>query len=66
MIKLIVILLGVFVLTVYAMIEKRLNQRACLSCAYRVSADAVSETCPRCGASVNWPELNQPAKAITA
>jgi len=64
--SLVIILLGAGVLTAYAMIEKRLNQRACPSCAYRVAADDVSESCPRCGASANWPEMNNRAKTMSA
>ncbi len=64
--KLLGILLGAAALVAYAMIEKRLNQHACPSCAYRVSADDTSETCPRCGASVNWLELNNGAKTMSA
>ena len=60
------ILFGAVVLIAYAMIEKRLNQRACPACAYRVAADDTSETCPRCGAPVNWPEINNHTKTLSA
>lgn len=66
MLKLIGILLGAAALVVYAMIEKRLNQRACPSCAYRVAADDTCDTCPRCGAPANWPEPNKRAKTMSA
>ncbi|MFL6215484.1 MAG: hypothetical protein ACJ74J_16505 [Blastocatellia bacterium] len=66
MIRLVGILLGVVALTAYAMIEKRLNQRACPACAYRVSADNMSETCPRCGVSVNYPKMKQRRKTLSA
>jgi predicted RNA-binding Zn-ribbon protein involved in translation (DUF1610 family) len=66
MLRLIVILLGAVALVVYAMIEKRLNQRACLSCAYRVAADDTSDTCPRCGTPASWPEMNTRAKPMSA
>lgn len=63
---LVAILVGAFGLTVYALIEKRLNQRACPSCAYRVAADDASDTCPRCGAPVNWPEMDNHPKRLGA
>ena len=47
------ILFGAAVLVVYALIEKRWNQRACPVCGFRVSADAVNESCPRCDALIN-------------
>ena len=60
------ILIGAVVLTAYAMIEKRLNQRACPACAYRVAADDISESCPRCGAPVNWSEMDSHTKTLSA
>jgi len=60
------ILIGAAVLTAYALIEKRWNQRACPSCAYRVAADDTSDTCPRCGAPVNWPEMDNHTKTLSA
>lgn len=46
-------LLGAAVLIAYSMIEKRINQRPCPECGYRVSVDAVNEQCPRCMAIIN-------------
>lgn len=59
-------LIGAVVLTAYTMVEKRLNQRACPACAYRVAADDAGESCPRCGAPVNWPELDSHTKTLNA
>jgi hypothetical protein len=36
-------------LLAYALIERRINQRACPQCGFRVSVDAAAEQCPRCG-----------------
>jgi Zn finger protein HypA/HybF involved in hydrogenase expression len=44
------LLSGAAALGVYFIIEKRINQRACLSCGYNISADAIEEQCPRCDA----------------
>jgi hypothetical protein len=43
-------------LLTYALIERRINQRACPHCSFRVSVDALAEQCPRCGAgsSDDW------------
>ena len=41
------------VLIAYSLIEKRLNQRSCPVCGYRLSADAVNQACPRCDALIN-------------
>ncbi len=40
------------VLTTYAMVEQRINQRPCPECGYRVSIDGLDEDCPRCGAMI--------------
>jgi rubrerythrin len=34
------------------MVEKRINQRPCPECGYRVSIDGLDEDCPRCGAMI--------------
>ena len=47
------ILFGAVVLVAYSLIEKRVNQQACAVCGYRVSADAINQACPRCGAAIN-------------
>jgi hypothetical protein len=43
-----VILIVGTVLIVYTLVEKRINQRTCPDCGYRVSADSPSGECPRC------------------
>ena len=58
------ILCSAAALIAYAMIEKRINQRACDGCGYRVSADAVDQRCPRCGASVDQTEA-EPRRAMS-
>ncbi len=47
------ILFGAVTLTAYALVEKRINQRACPACGFQVSADSVNEPCPRCAAIIN-------------
>ena len=47
------ILFGVVALVAYSLIEKRINQRGCPVCGYRISADAVNQACPRCDALIN-------------
>ena len=47
---LLVIVLGTAVLVVYSMIEKRINQRACPECGFRLSIDAPDGDCARCHA----------------
>jgi hypothetical protein len=37
-----------FILVAYVMIEKRVNQRSCAACGYKVSVDGPDEDCPRC------------------
>ena len=47
------IILGILIggggLLVYSIIEKRINQRACPECGFKVSVDSPEEECPRCG-----------------
>jgi hypothetical protein len=50
---LLVIILGTAVLIVYSMIEKRINQRACPECGFRVSMDAPEGDCARCNALID-------------
>jgi len=40
------------VLFAYAFLEKRINQRGCPDCGFRVSRDGLDEDCPRCGALI--------------
>jgi rubrerythrin len=40
------------VLFVYAFVEKRINQRGCPECGFRVSKDGLDEDCPHCGALI--------------
>jgi Zn finger protein HypA/HybF involved in hydrogenase expression len=35
-------------LAAYVMIEKRVSQRSCPACGYKVSVDGPDEDCPRC------------------
>jgi hypothetical protein len=37
------------VLAAYAIFEKRINQRGCPECGFRVSIDGLDEDCPRWG-----------------
>ena len=46
---LLTVIIGGAVLIAYCWLEKRVNQRACLACGYRVSVDALEDRCPRCG-----------------
>jgi rubrerythrin len=39
-------------LVAYVMLEKRINQRACAGCGFRVSIDGLDEDCPRCGSLI--------------
>jgi hypothetical protein len=48
---LLTIIIGGAVLLVYCWIEKRINQRACLACGFRMSVDEIVDECPRCGTS---------------
>jgi hypothetical protein len=48
---LLTIIIGGAVLIAYCFLEKRINQRACLACGFRVSVDAVDDQCPRCGST---------------
>ena len=54
---LLAIVIGGVVLLTYVMIEKRINQRACPECGFRVSIDGLDEICPRCGSLI--PEYKQ-------
>lgn len=40
------------VLAAYVLIERRINQRACPECGFRVSIDGLDEDCPRCGSLI--------------
>jgi rubrerythrin len=40
------------VMVAYAIVEKRINQRGCPECGFRVSKDGLDEACPRCGALI--------------
>ena len=37
------------VLLVYSLVERKVNQRPCPGCKFRVSKDAIDERCPKCG-----------------
>ena len=39
-------------LAAYLMIEKRINQRGCPECGFRVSIDGLVENCPQCGSLI--------------
>ena len=39
-------------LVAYVMFEKRISQRACPDCGFRVSIDGLDEDCPRCGSLI--------------
>jgi len=45
----ITVVAGGAALVAYALIERRINQRACPYCGFRVSIDALIQKCPRCG-----------------
>ena len=45
------IILGGAALITYSIIEKRINQRPCPVCGFRMSADALDQPCPRCDAA---------------
>jgi Zn finger protein HypA/HybF involved in hydrogenase expression len=49
---LIAIVIGGSILIAYCMIEKRINQRACVACGYTVSVDGPDLHCPRCDAMI--------------
>lgn len=53
------IVLCAAVLAAYSWLEKRINQRACPECGFRVSLEASGEDCPRC-APVLESELQEP------
>jgi hypothetical protein len=50
------LLLTIFIafalLFLYTLIERRINQRACVECGFRVSVDQPEELCPRCGLAI--------------
>lgn len=52
MVRILVILVVAVVLVVYVMIEKRVDQRPCLECGFRVAIDGPEETCPVCGSLI--------------
>jgi len=52
MVVTLVILLVSAALVGYALIEKRINQRPCPDCGFRVSIDGLAEPCPRCGSTI--------------
>lgn len=52
------ILIAAVVLVGYVIVEKRINQRACSECGFRVSIDAPDEDCPRCGSLIAEYEEN--------
>jgi rubrerythrin len=43
-------------LTAYVKVERRINQRPCPECGFRVSIDGLDEDCPRCGALIPYYE----------
>jgi hypothetical protein len=49
---LLTILIAVALLFVYTLIERRINQRPCSECGFRVSVDQPEEQCPRCGIAI--------------
>jgi len=49
---LITIAAGGSALIAYALLERRINQRACRYCHFRVSVVTLDEQCPRCGSGV--------------
>jgi hypothetical protein len=51
MVILVIVLVGA-ALVAYALIEKRINQRPCPDCGFRVSIDGLAEACPRCGSTI--------------
>jgi rubrerythrin len=40
------------VLVAYVMIERRISQRPCPECGFRVSIDGLDEDCPQCGSLI--------------
>ncbi|HWP41610.1 MAG TPA: hypothetical protein VNO14_00145 [Blastocatellia bacterium] len=49
---LLTIIIGGAVLLAYCLIERHINQRACITCGYRASVDATNDQCPRCGSAI--------------
>jgi len=43
---------GGFVLVIYALAERRMNQVACPHCNFRVSVESIEKQCPRCRSDV--------------
>lgn len=56
---LLAIILVTAVLAAYSLIEKRINQRACPKCGFKVSIDSPAGDCPRCQSAFDreWQEL---------
>lgn len=52
MLLILVIALVGAALFAYALIEKRINQRSCPDCGFRVSIDGLADACPRCGSII--------------
>jgi Zn finger protein HypA/HybF involved in hydrogenase expression len=46
------ILIGGGLLLAYVRIERRVSQRRCSECGFRVSIDGPDEDCPRCGSLI--------------
>ena len=46
------IIIGGALLIAYCLIEKRINQKPCLACGFRVSVDVIDDQCPRCGSAI--------------
>lgn len=57
---LLAIVLVTAVLVAYSLIEKRMNQRACPECGFKVSIDSPAGDCPRCQSTFDqeWLELS--------
>ena len=51
------IILGILIggggLLTYSIIEKRINQRICTECGFKMSVDSVDDECPRCGSAID-------------
>jgi predicted RNA-binding Zn-ribbon protein involved in translation (DUF1610 family) len=39
-------------ITAYVKLQRRLNQRPCPECGFRVAIDGPAEDCPRCGSLI--------------